>query len=131
MTREPGRLGASAARQKFGPGCRAPEGARARPPGQDFCLLRGPHFSLGALRERRAARSLTRVKLLASGTSVLGAGALALLIACGNGDVRRLPPVSVALTENVAPVYDDGELSIYEAKTSLSLPIIAPSESLL
>lgn len=65
------------------------------------------------------------------GASMLGAGALALLSACGDGDVRRLPPVSVALTENVAPVYDDGELSIYEAKTSLSLPIIAPSDAQL
>jgi hypothetical protein len=37
--------------------------------------------------------------------------------------------VSVALAESVPPVYDDGELTIYEAKTSLMLPIIAPNDA--
>jgi hypothetical protein len=46
--------------------------------------------------------------------------------ACGNDETRHLAPVSVALAEGVAPVYDDGELTIYEAKTSLMLPIVAP-----
>jgi hypothetical protein len=61
--------------------------------------------------------------------NALGASALALASACGDGDTRRLPPVSVALSESVAPVYDDGELSIYEAKRSLMLPIVAPSDA--
>jgi hypothetical protein len=56
-------------------------------------------------------------------------GACALASACGAGDTRRLPPLSVALSEGVAPLYDDGELSIYEAKRSLMLPIIAPSDA--
>jgi hypothetical protein len=65
---------------------------------------------------------------------VLGPGALAALSlglasACGDGDTRRLPPLSVALSESVAPLYDDGELRIYEAKRSLMLPIIAPSDA--
>lgn len=54
-------------------------------------------------------------------------GVLALL-ACGAEDTRQLPPVAVALSETVAPVYDDGELTIYEASTSLMLPILAPGE---
>jgi hypothetical protein len=60
---------------------------------------------------------------------LLGACALGFAGACGDGDTRRLSPVSVALAESVPPVYDDGELTIYEAKTRLMLPIIAPSES--
>jgi hypothetical protein len=55
-------------------------------------------------------------------------GALCAL-ACGDAETRRLPPVSVALAETVPPVYDDGELTIYEAKTRLTLPIIAPSDA--
>jgi hypothetical protein len=59
-----------------------------------------------------------------------GVGACALLaLGCGDGDTRRLAPVSVALAETVPPVYDDGELTIYEAKTSLMLPIVAPSDA--
>ena len=60
---------------------------------------------------------------------LLASGLLAL--ACGDGDTRRLPPVSVALAETVPPIYDDGELTIYEAKTQLMLPIIAPSDAQL
>ena len=56
-------------------------------------------------------------------------GACVFVLACGDGDTRRLSPVSVALADDVPPVYDDGELVIYEAKTRLMLPIIAPSES--
>ncbi len=56
-------------------------------------------------------------------------GACVFVLACGDGDTRRLSPVSVALADDVPPVYDDGELRIYEAKTRLMLPIIAPSES--
>lgn len=52
-----------------------------------------------------------------------------LALACADDEIRRLPPVSVALAETVPPVYDDGELTIYEAKTQLMLPIIAPSEA--
>ena len=48
---------------------------------------------------------------------------------CEAGQTRRLSPVSVALSESVPPIYDDGELTIYEAKSALSLPIIAPGEA--
>jgi hypothetical protein len=60
---------------------------------------------------------------------LVGAGLLA--SGCGDGDTRRLAPISVALAETVPPVYDDGELTLYEAKTSLMLPIIAPSDAQL
>lgn len=50
---------------------------------------------------------------------------------CSDDTTRRLDPVSVAMVGNdgFAPVYDDQELTIYEAKTSLMLPIIAPTPS--
>ena len=61
---------------------------------------------------------------------VAGVGTCALVaLACGDGDTRRLSPVSVALAETVPPIYDDGELTIYEAKASLMLPIVAPSDA--
>jgi hypothetical protein len=53
------------------------------------------------------------------------------LAACADSETRRLPPVSVALSQDSAAVYDDGELTIYEAKTSLMLPIIAPLDEQL
>jgi hypothetical protein len=62
-------------------------------------------------------------------TGLIATGPLA--IACSDGETRRLAPVSVALAETVPPVYDDGELTIYEAKTRLMLPIIAPSDAQL
>lgn len=46
--------------------------------------------------------------------------------ACGGSDTRRLDPVSVAMVESAAPAYDDGELTLYEARSSLMLPIVAP-----
>jgi hypothetical protein len=66
-----------------------------------------------------------------TGRIVMGALGAALALACGDGETRRLQPVSVGLAETVPPVYDDGELTIYEAKTRLMLPIIAPSDAQL
>jgi len=52
---------------------------------------------------------------------------------CSDDATRRLDPVSVAMVGDTgfAPVYDDDELTIYEAKTSLMLPIIAPKPAQL
>ncbi|MEO8178943.1 MAG: hypothetical protein ABI895_08930 [Deltaproteobacteria bacterium] len=52
---------------------------------------------------------------------------------CGDDATRRLDPVSVAMVGDAgfAPVYDDDELTIYEAKTSLMLPILAPKPAQL
>jgi hypothetical protein len=65
--------------------------------------------------------SRLRIHCLALGATVIG-------LACSDENTRQLPPVAVALADTVAPVYDDGELTIYEAKTSLALPIIAPGD---
>jgi hypothetical protein len=58
---------------------------------------------------------------------VLAAAAAA--VGCSDDATRQLPPVAVALAETVPPVYDDGELTIYEAKQTLALPIIAPGDA--
>ena len=82
---------------------------------------------------RTALRAMTSdargQRAFALGASALGAFALCLASACGDGDTRRLSPVSVALDEYVPALYDDGELSIFEAKRSRMLPVIAPSEA--
>jgi hypothetical protein len=57
---------------------------------------------------------------------VLGAAFAGL--GCSDANTRQLPPAAVALADTVPPVYDDGELTIYEAETSLMLPIIAPGD---
>lgn len=62
-------------------------------------------------------------------------GALALvgLLSSGCADelTERLDPVVIGLSDDIPPVYDDGELVIYEAKIPLSLPIVAPSQERL
>jgi hypothetical protein len=46
---------------------------------------------------------------------------------CGDNEVERsLPPVQVAMNPSVAPIYDDGQLRIYEVKSGVQFPIIAP-----
>ncbi|HWO14777.1 MAG TPA: hypothetical protein VNN80_34980 [Polyangiaceae bacterium] len=62
------------------------------------------------------------------GTGLALVASVATWSGCSAEETRRLTPVSIALAETVAPIYDDGELTIYEAKTSLDLPIIAPSD---
>jgi hypothetical protein len=67
----------------------------------------------------------------------LGSRALALgfplLLAFGlagcndDEETRILAPVQVAMTDQVAPVYEDDELTIYEVKRGVQFPIIAPS----
>jgi hypothetical protein len=66
-----------------------------------------------------------RARLAGSTAAVLGS---TLLGGCSDDATRRLDPVSVAMVgdEGFAPVYDDAELTIYEVKTSLMLPILAP-----
>ncbi len=43
-------------------------------------------------------------------------------------DTRTLGPRRVAITAEDEPIYDDGELTLYEAKTAIALPILEPSE---
>jgi hypothetical protein len=52
------------------------------------------------------------------------AGALA---GCGDQEVERsLQPAQVAMNPSVAPIYDDGEMQIYEVKAQVQFPILAP-----
>ncbi len=51
------------------------------------------------------------------------------LFAIGCGDKEReesLPILQVGMTDAVAPIYDDGELEIYEVKKGIAFPILAP-----
>lgn len=59
------------------------------------------------------------------------AAALLGMAACAESEARQLAPTSVAMADTMAPSYDDGELTIYEAKTGLMLPIIAPRQDQL
>jgi len=48
-------------------------------------------------------------------------------VGCGAEEEQRtLEPARVAMNESVAPIYDDGELTIYEVKAPFQLPIAAP-----
>lgn len=81
---------------------------------------------------RRVGRAIVIERLSPSvGGLLLIVGAAMLLAGCGDEQSLRLDPVVVALSENVAPVYDDGELVIYEAKLPVELPIVAPSDEQL
>lgn len=41
---------------------------------------------------------------------------------------ESLPPLQVGMTKEVEPIYDDGELVIYEVKKGIAFPILAPSD---
>jgi hypothetical protein len=61
---------------------------------------------------------------------VSGLGLLAALsTACGSQDHEEsLPVLQVGMTKAVAPIYDDGELQIFEVKKGLAFPILAPTD---
>jgi hypothetical protein len=67
----------------------------------------------------------------ASGVSTLGVLLLAFgLGGCGDNEMSRiLKPNQVAMTKEVAPIYDDGELTLYEVKRGIEFPILAPTAS--
>jgi len=67
------------------------------------------------------------------GARLAAAVALTAALGCSDDSERRLDPISVAMPgdEGFAPVYSDEELTIYESKTSLMLPIIAPKPAQL
>ncbi len=51
-----------------------------------------------------------------------------LCVGCGSGDHEEsLPTIQVGMTEAVAPIYDDGEMTIYEVKKGVPFPILQPS----
>ncbi len=65
----------------------------------------------------------------ASGVPALGVVLLAFgLVGCGDNEMSRLlEPNQVAMTKDVAPIYDDGELTLYEVKRGIDFPILTPS----
>jgi hypothetical protein len=61
---------------------------------------------------------------------VLGVCLTALLsaVACSsNTEQKTMPSVQVAMDQSLAPIYDDGELTLYEVRIGTQLPILAPS----
>jgi hypothetical protein len=62
------------------------------------------------------------------GPRALSAALLAALtVGCGADDeTRMLPPQQVAMSQAVAPIYSDDELTVFEVKKPLQFPIIAP-----
>ena len=82
------------------------------------------HFLAGAARPVTGVFSPTRLA-----AAVVFGGSL-LAIGCGSNDQdRNLQPVQVGMTKDVAPVFDDGETKLYEVKSALQFPIIAPDQA--
>lgn len=49
-------------------------------------------------------------------------------IGCGDDETQRtLPSIQLAMDPSVTPVYDDGELTLYEVRVPVELPIVAPT----
>lgn len=42
---------------------------------------------------------------------------------------KTLPSVQVAMDQSLEPIFDDGELTLYEVRLGVALPILAPSEA--
>jgi hypothetical protein len=62
---------------------------------------------------------------------LLGLGVVAALsTGCGSKDHQEsLPTIQVGMTKAVPPIYDDGEMQIYEVKKGTSFPILAPTDA--
>jgi hypothetical protein len=68
--------------------------------------------------------------LLGPMTPTLLASALVATLSLGCGDQQAeqsLPLLQVGMTKAVPPIYDDGEMQIFEVKKGLAFPILAPS----
>src|SRR5262245_46713115 len=77
----------------------------------------------GALRPVSGPSSPTRVVATCLALSV----GLALSACSGHSEEKTLPSVQVAMDKNIAPVYDDEEMQLYEVRLGVQLPILAPS----
>lgn len=56
--------------------------------------------------------------------------ALPLLVGCGGDDEvqRTLDPVQLGMTDDMDPIYDDGETQLFEVRTKFALPILRPND---
>jgi hypothetical protein len=59
----------------------------------------------------------------------MGCALGAATIGCSSGETRQLEPTSIAMTEDTAPFYNDGELALYQVSADVTLPVRNPSES--
>jgi hypothetical protein len=66
------------------------------------------------------ADSVTRSSLLVAALVIGG---------CGGDRTRGLDPVVFAMTSQITPFYDDGELKLYETQSPVNLPITKPSDA--
>jgi hypothetical protein len=63
-----------------------------------------------------------------AGARALVALLCALSAACGdNEETSTMPSWQLAMTPDLAPIYDDGEMTLYEVKGGIQFPIVAPS----
>jgi len=62
-------------------------------------------------------------------TSSVGVALALLAVGCGshNTEGKTMPSVQLAMNEMLTPVYDDGELTLYEVRIGTQLPILAPT----
>lgn len=82
---------------------------------------RGRSACPGARAPGLRGRSLARLGVL------MALGSLS--VACGaEEETRTLEPVQVGMTSDMAPVFDDGESTLYEVKLPVRLPIRAPDQ---
>lgn len=68
----------------------------------------------------------------APGSPALSLGVLlcAALCSCGPDETQRtLPSVQLAITPDVPPIYDDGELTLFEVRRPVQLPILEPTDA--
>jgi hypothetical protein len=61
----------------------------------------------------------------------VGLLALAALTGCNNGQEtqRTLNPVALGMSDQETPVYSDDEMTLYESKLPVQLPILAPTQT--
>lgn len=83
---------------------------------------------------RRFQERTTGVRRPSAGSTtpmLLGLGLLAALsFGCGEQDHEEsLPIVQVGMTKDVAPIYDDGEMQIFEVKKGTAFPILNPTNA--
>lgn len=61
--------------------------------------------------------------------ALLTLGFCAGLVGCAQEKQRTLEPSRVAITDDTEPFYDDGELTMYEVKAPIELPILEPDQA--
>lgn len=82
----------------------------------------------GRFRDQERGLSLPKPGSLPPVVGCLGVAVALLSLGCSDGDHEEsLPTIQVGMTEAVAPIYDDGEMKIFEVKKGVAFPILQPS----